>query len=166
MEKDIDTINKRQKKFGYRYINIFFISLFIVNNIAYTQEITKKFETDFKRSENYGNWSSVDQGDYNYSFYIKPDTSIDGNVLNIDIDKKSWQFLQLWIKPVDIKDRPYILCDLKSDTPVPISVMLVDTNNTKISTDVQLTASQQYNMVLFDFHDNIDKLTGDIRPVF
>ena len=165
MEKDIDTINKRQKKFGYRYINIFFISLFIVNNIAYTQEITKKFETDFKYSENYGNWSSVDQGDYNYSFYIKPDTSIDGNVLNIDIDKKSWQFLQLWIKPVDIKDRPYILCDLKSDTPVPISVMLVDTNNTKISTDVQLTASQQYNMVLFDFHDNIDKLTGSLQEV-
>jgi len=55
--------------------------LFSINGNS--QEVLKGFETEFSKAEHYGNWSSIDGGNHDYSFYIDIDTIANNEVLSM-----------------------------------------------------------------------------------
>src|SRR3989304_4207405 len=119
------------------------------------QEVPDSFETGFNRHKTYGNWSSVDFGGHEYFYYIK------NNALNIEANKHSWHFLQLWLNTLNIQENPFIVFDLKTSKPVLVTVSMNDTVNKKINITQRASASNSYNTFVFNFTESI----GDIDPV-
>jgi hypothetical protein len=147
-----------------KYILCFIISFIYVS--VYSQEAPKGYETDFNREHYYGNWSSIDMGGHDYSFFVNKDTSVNSDVLDIDVDKDDWQFLQLWLNRFNLSHCPLISFDIKSDKNGELEVSAVgDKFYNKISQKIKIDSSREYKKVFFSFSGDIDKIKGNLQEL-
>jgi hypothetical protein len=62
-------------------------------------QASTSFETDFSNPSDYGNWVSLDEGADPKEFIF----DVSNQDLQMTIDKTSWHFVQLWVKPFNFR---------------------------------------------------------------
>ena len=81
-------------------------------------QVSTSFETDFSNPGNSGNWVSLDEGAEPKEFIF----DVSNQEMHVTIDKTSWHFVQLWVKPFNFQQSPYISFDIKTNESIEINI--------------------------------------------
>ncbi|MFH0759210.1 MAG: T9SS type A sorting domain-containing protein [Bacteroidota bacterium] len=119
------------------------------------------WETDFSKPSNYGNWVSVDEDVSGDEFIF----SYDNEEMHMTIDKASWHFVQLWIKPFNFTQNPYISFDLKTNEAIEITIGVKSGDVWNYQSSFTTSGSGAYEQIFLDFSEQSGGMTQDMEEM-
>jgi glucuronoarabinoxylan endo-1,4-beta-xylanase len=143
----------------YSFSLVFMIGLISLSDL-YAQAPTS-FETDFSNAADYGNWVSLDLIDTIDEFLF----DVSNQELHMTIDKTSWHYVQLWVKPFNFKQSPYISFDIKTNEAIEITIGVKGGDTWQLEQTFTTSGAGEYEHIFLDYSSQASVMTVDMEEM-